>query len=181
MYHRKIYFLYFSVWTGNSGGNIVFGNTVMSIWLAFRFPRLLSYTSSLLFLLSFFYFVYVFFKAILFIPGKENEGCITHPSKQRGRELNLVNDFHFECSGWLQGPGDKSGDVEGYGAICPGRSTVLERRWRSRGREGEALLMKVAVKLASLEVVAHIVRSCLSSHQSNLLHPSFSVYILIGL
>lgn len=141
------------------------------IYFIFTFPS---------FILLFCLFL-VFFKAILFIHGKENEGCITHPSKQRGGELNLVNDFHLECSGWLQGPGDKSGDVEGYGAICPGRSTALERKQRSRGREGEALLMKVAVKLASLKVVAHIVRSCLSSHQSNLLHPSFSVYILIGL
>lgn len=47
--------------------------------------------------------------------------------------------------------------------------------------EGETLLMKVAVKLAGLEVVVHIVMSCSSSHQSNQLHPSFSVYILIGL
>lgn len=47
--------------------------------------------------------------------------------------------------------------------------------------EGEAPPTKVAVKLAGLEVVVRIVRSRSSSHQSNLLHPSFSVYILIGL
>jgi hypothetical protein len=47
--------------------------------------------------------------------------------------------------------------------------------------EGAAVQMKVAVKLAGLEVVVHIVRSYSSSHQSNPLHPSFSVYILIGL
>lgn len=72
-------------------------------------------------------------------------------------------------------------NVEGYGTICPGRSTTLKRRGKKSWGEGKTLLMKVAVKLAGLEVVVHIVMSHSSSHQSNLLHPSFSVYILIGL
>lgn len=171
----------------NSGRN-VFQSIIIPIGLAFRFPRLSA--SHALPRLA--------FSSSSFLKKQTNEQtkhCFTpklwsvkkmrgrlHRSQNReGKKWTLVNDFHSECSGGLQGSGDSSaerGRIQNH--LSWERHSVKEDRKAAWG-EGEAPPTKVAVKLAGLEVVVRIVRSRSSSHQSNLLHPSFSVYILIGL
>lgn len=115
-------------------------------------------------------------------PVKKIRDIYIYTSLKTKRKINepLLLTSTLSTQAGCKAQGTNLLNVEGYGTICPGRSTTLKRRGSSHGG-GEVLLMKVAVKLAGLEVVAHIVMSCSSSHQSNQLHPSFSVYILIGL
>lgn len=73
----------------------------------------------------------------------------------------------------LWGPGDF---CAGYRLTCPLRNTGLKKKNRGKKkkeRKKTHLLMKVAVKLAGLEVVC-IVMSCSSSHQSD---PTQSVFL----
>ena len=92
----------------------------VSVWLASPRPCLVSlihHLCSPFFLPSFFFFSFLSFFwggeayfTYALQPVKKIRSLLHILKNKEGKKQTLVNNFHFECLGWLQGPGDQSAE-----------------------------------------------------------------------